>query len=118
VETIIAPNIDLVRRGVLIGSATKLGSELGGVLIRRNLSQSSVLPIISTKVVGILQMVFTNMIITIHVNMIADRPLMSSMVAKGYKNADVLHPRGRYQKPFVITALIFITKMAIMLSQR
>jgi hypothetical protein len=72
VETIITPNINVVRRGILIGSVTKLGSELGGVLIGRNLSRSSVLPITTTRVVGILQMVFTNMIITIHVNMIAD----------------------------------------------
>jgi hypothetical protein len=30
VETIIAPNIDVVKRGVLIGSITKLGSRSGG----------------------------------------------------------------------------------------
>jgi hypothetical protein len=44
VEMIVAPNMDVVRRGVLIGSTAKLGSGLGGVLARRNLSQSSTLP--------------------------------------------------------------------------
>jgi hypothetical protein len=38
VETIIAPNIYVVRRGVLIGSETKLGSGLGGVSTKRNLN--------------------------------------------------------------------------------
>jgi hypothetical protein len=31
VETIVTPNIVVVRKGILIGSATKLGSKLGGV---------------------------------------------------------------------------------------
>jgi hypothetical protein len=31
VETIVVPNIDVVKRGVLIGFATNLGSGLGGV---------------------------------------------------------------------------------------
>jgi hypothetical protein len=35
---IVAPNIDVVKRGVLIGSTTKLGSRSGGVLVVRNLS--------------------------------------------------------------------------------
>jgi hypothetical protein len=38
VETIVAFNIDVVRRGVLIGFATKLGSGSGGILIGRNLN--------------------------------------------------------------------------------
>ncbi len=63
------PNIDVVKRGVVIGSATKLGNRLGGVLVLKNLSQSWTLPTSSTGVVGILQMVFTNLITTIHVNM-------------------------------------------------
>ncbi len=63
------PNIDVVKRGVVIGSAAKLGSKLGGVLVLKNLSQSSTLPTSTTGVIGILQMVFTNLITTIHVNM-------------------------------------------------
>jgi hypothetical protein len=38
VETIIAPNIYVVRRGILIGSAAKLGSGLGGVSTKKNLN--------------------------------------------------------------------------------
>jgi hypothetical protein len=33
VETVVAPNIDVVRRGVLIRSATKLGSGSSGVSV-------------------------------------------------------------------------------------
>ncbi len=38
--------------GVLLGFATKLGSGLGGVSVRRNLNQSLTLPIVITRVVG------------------------------------------------------------------
>jgi hypothetical protein len=38
VETIVAPNMDFVKKGVILGFASKLGSGLGGVLARRNLS--------------------------------------------------------------------------------
>jgi hypothetical protein len=44
--------MDVVRRGVLIGSVAKLGSGLSGVLVRRKLSGSSTLPTTITKVVG------------------------------------------------------------------
>ncbi len=50
-ETIVAPNIDVVKRGVLIGYTTKLGSRLGGVLVVNNLSQNLTLLII--RVIGI-----------------------------------------------------------------
>jgi hypothetical protein len=36
--TIVAPNIDVIRRGILIGFAAKLGSKLGEVSAVRNLS--------------------------------------------------------------------------------
>ncbi len=78
-ETIITSNINVVRRGLLIGSVAKLGSGSCGVLVGRNLSQILTLLIATIGVVGILEMVFTNPIMTIHVNMIVDRPLMSSM---------------------------------------
>jgi hypothetical protein len=65
------------------------------------------LPIVITGVFGIPQMVFTNLITTTHVNRTIDRPLMSSMVVGRYKNVDVVHPRGGYQKPIVVTTLIF-----------
>ncbi len=73
-----------------------MGSRLGGVLIIRNLSQSSALSTTTTGVVGIPQMVFTNLIMTIHVNMTTYRPLMSSMVVGKYIYADPVHPRGGY----------------------
>jgi hypothetical protein len=38
VEMVVAPSIDVVKRGILIGSTIKLGSGLGGVLTRRNLN--------------------------------------------------------------------------------
>jgi hypothetical protein len=44
VETIVAPSIDVVRKGILIGSTIKLGNRLGGVLAVRNLNQSLALP--------------------------------------------------------------------------
>jgi len=72
VEIVIAPNTNFVRGGILIKFATNLGHGLGGILKGRNLSRNSGLPTIITRVVGTPQMVFTNMIMTIHVNMIVD----------------------------------------------
>ncbi len=37
-EMVVAPNIDVIRRGILIRSTTKLGNESGGVLAGRNLN--------------------------------------------------------------------------------
>jgi len=65
---VVAPNINVVRRGVLIGFITKLGSRLGGVSVVKNLNQNLTLLITITRVVGIPQMMFTNSITTIHVN--------------------------------------------------
>ncbi len=53
-------------------------------------------------------MVFTNPIMTTHVNRIVDRPLMSLMVAKRYKNVNATNPKGGYQKPFVVTIPILV----------
>jgi hypothetical protein len=44
--------MDVVRRGVLIGFTSKLGSGLGGVLSTRNMSQSLALPMVTIGVVG------------------------------------------------------------------
>jgi hypothetical protein len=68
VETVVAPTMDVVRRGLLIGSIEKLGSGLGGILAKRKLNGSLTLLITSIRVVGTSQMVFTNLIMTIHVN--------------------------------------------------
>jgi len=102
VEIVVAPNIDVVRRGELIESVIKLGSRSNGVLAVRNLSQSLALPTIINGVVGTLQMVFTNLIMTIHVNKTTDRPLMSSMAIGRYKSANVTNQRGGYQEPSII----------------
>jgi hypothetical protein len=64
--------MDVVRGGVLIGSTSKLGSGLSGILARRNLNQSSIVPTTIIRIVGTLQMVFTNLIMTTHVNRIAN----------------------------------------------
>ncbi len=105
--TIVAPNIDVVKRGILIGYATKLGNGLGGVSIVRNLSRNLALPTTIIRVVGIPQMVFTNLLMTTHVNMIANRPLMSLMVVGGCKSTNVVHPKGGYQEPIVVIAPIY-----------
>jgi hypothetical protein len=39
VEMVVAPNIDVVRRGILIGFIAKLGSGSNGVLVGRNLNR-------------------------------------------------------------------------------
>jgi hypothetical protein len=88
VETVVAPNIYVVTRGVLIGSTTKLGNKLSGISTKKNLNQNTTLPIITIGVVGTAQMVFTNPIMIIHVNRNLSRPPMSSMVVGGYKNVD------------------------------
>jgi hypothetical protein len=95
-EMVVAPNINVIRRGILIGFATKLGSKLSGVSTIRNLSQSSAPPIATTRVIGILQMVFTNLIMTTHVNRTLNRALTSFMVAGGCKSIDAMHPSGGY----------------------
>jgi hypothetical protein len=82
--------------GVLIGSVTKLGRISSGVLVRRNLSRSLTLPIVTTRVLGIPQMVFINLIMATHGNRTINQPLMSSMAIGGCKSADVMHSRGGY----------------------
>jgi hypothetical protein len=94
---------NVVRGGVLIGFATNLGPGLGGVLIGSNLSRSLGLPIVTIGVIRTHQMVFTNLRMAIHVNKIADQPLMNSMVVGGYKNTYAKNPRRGYCEPFVVT---------------
>jgi hypothetical protein len=106
-KKIVVPNISVIRRGVLIRFPTKSGSGSGGVLTRRNLSQSLALLATTTGVVDILQMVFTNLTMAIHGNRITYRPLMRSMVVGGCRSINVVHSRGGYREPFVIMAPIF-----------
>jgi len=66
VETVITPNMDVVKNGMVIGSVLNVSHGLSGFLAIRNLSRSSRLPTINTRVVRTPQMVFTNPIMTIH----------------------------------------------------
>jgi hypothetical protein len=93
---VIVPTMDVVRRALLIGYITNLGSGLGGVSAGRKLSGNSTLPIATIGVVGTPQMVFTNLTMTIHVNRTIDQPSMSSMVAKKYRKAYAMNLRGGY----------------------
>jgi len=68
-ETIVAPNTNFVRGGILTGFAMDLGRGSGGVLMGRNLNRSFTLPATTIGDVGTPQMVFINSIMTIHVNM-------------------------------------------------
>ncbi len=97
VETVVAPNIYVVTRGVLIGSITKLDNKLSGISTKKNLNRNTTLPIITIGVVGTPQMVFTNPIMIIHVNRNLSQPPMSSMVVGGYKNVDATNSGWRYQ---------------------
>ncbi len=63
---VVAPNIDVIKRGILIGFIAKLGNGSSGVLAIRNLNRSSTLPIVTTRVVGKPQIMFTNSITIIH----------------------------------------------------
>jgi hypothetical protein len=74
-EMMVAPSVNVVRGGILIGSTINLGSGSSGVSARRNLNWSSALPTVTTRVVETFQMVFTNPIMTIHVNRTTNRPL-------------------------------------------
>jgi hypothetical protein len=88
---------------VLIGVVAKLDSGSIGVSTIRNLSWSLALLTATTRVVNIPQMVFTNPITTTHVNKTANWPLMSSRVARGCRSANVVHSRGGYWEPIIVT---------------
>ncbi len=106
VEMVVAPNMNFVRRGILLKSVAKLGSGSSGTLVGRNMSQSLALLRVTTRVVGTPQLVFTNLIMIIHVNKTVGRPSVNSMVVGGYKSANVVYPRGGYQKPSIVIAKI------------
>jgi len=106
VETIVAPSIDVIKRGVLIGFIIKLGSGSSGVSVVRNLSRSSALPTFTTGVVHTPRMVFTNLIMTTHVNRTVDGPLMSLMATRGYRSVNVTNLKGGYSEPFIVTTPI------------
>ncbi len=74
----------------------KLGSGSNGILARRKLNGNLTLPTSTIRVVGILQMVFTNSIMITHVNRTVDQPPMSSMAIGGYRNVDSRNPKRGY----------------------
>jgi len=88
--------MDVVTRGTLIGSTTKMGNGSGGILARRKLSGNTTLPTSTIGVVGTPQMVFTNPILITHVNMTTYQPSMSSMAVKGYRSVDAMNSKGGY----------------------
>jgi hypothetical protein len=106
VEIVDAPNIYVIIKRILIGSATKLGSGSGGVSVVRNLNRSLTLLTTTIRVVNTPQMVFVNLITITHVNRTINQPLMSSMVVGRYKSADAASPKKGYRKPFVVTTPI------------
>jgi hypothetical protein len=73
-----------------------LGNGSSGVPARRNMNWSLALLTTNIGVVGTPQMLFTNSITTTHVNKITDWPLTNSMLAKRYKSANVVNPKGGY----------------------
>lgn len=106
VETIVAPNTNVVRGGVLIGFVANLGCGSSKVSMGRNLNRNLGIPTTNIGVIGTPHMVFTNHIMTIHVNTTTNWPLMSSIIAEGYKNTNVENPKGGYQEPYISIARI------------
>ncbi len=51
-------------------------------------------------------MVLPNLLMITHVNKNVDRPLMNSMATRGCKSTDVMHPKGKYSEPIIVTAPI------------
>ncbi len=103
---VVAPTMDVVKMVILIGSATTLGSGSNGISTRKKLSGSAILPTTTIGVVGTPQMVFFNLIMTIHMNKIAKRPSMNLMATKRYINVNAMNPKGGYQEPFIVIAQI------------
>jgi hypothetical protein len=67
-KMVVVPNMNVVRKGIVIESVINLGCGLGGFLAKRNLSRSLKLPTANTRVVETPHMVFTNPIMTTHIH--------------------------------------------------
>jgi hypothetical protein len=52
VQIVVTPNMDVIRRGVLIGFATKLGSGLNGILAGWKQNGNATLPTITIGIFG------------------------------------------------------------------
>jgi len=94
VETIVMPNTNVTKRGIVIGLAINLNYGSNGLSMRRNLNRNSRLPMVNTRVVGTPQMVFTNPIMTTHVHKTTNRPHMSSIVVGGYRSTNIEDSKG------------------------
>jgi hypothetical protein len=68
VDTIVVPNTNVVRKGVVIRYVINLGCGSCEFSMKRNFSKISGLPMVNTRVVGTPQMVFINPIMTTHVH--------------------------------------------------
>jgi len=68
VDIVVAPNTNVVRRGVVIEFVINLGHGSDEFSVGRSLSRSLGLPSTNTGVFGTPQMVFINPIMTIHVH--------------------------------------------------
>jgi hypothetical protein len=88
----------------------KLGNGLGWILVRKKLKWNTTLPTTTIGVAGTPQMVFTNPIMTTHVNRIEDWPSTNSMVVERYRNVNVMNPKGGYRKPSIVIVLIFLSQ--------
>jgi hypothetical protein len=102
-EIVVTPTTNFVKGGnLLIGFAKNLGCGLRRVLVRRNLNRSLRIPVATIGVVGTPYMVFTDPIMTTHVNMTTYRPLMSSIVVGGYICTYAGNLGGGYQEPSIV----------------
>ncbi len=80
VETDVAPNTNVIKGGVSTGFAPNLGHESGKIFAENNLIRSLGIPITTTGVLGPPKIVFTNSIMIIHVNKIANQPSITIIV--------------------------------------
>jgi hypothetical protein len=103
VEIVVAPNTNVVKGGILISYVENLGYGCDIVSIGISLNRSLEMLTITTRIVGTPHMVFTNPIMTTRVNIIINRILMNSLVAREYKSTNVENPRGGYREPSIIT---------------
>jgi hypothetical protein len=103
VEMVVTPNINVVKGGALISFVENLGHGSNIIFVGKTLNRSLEILAITTGIVGTPHMVFTNLIMTIHVNKIINRLLMNSMVVGEYKSINIENPTGGYREPSIIT---------------
>jgi hypothetical protein len=94
----LAPSLDVVKRGVVIGSIANLGPGSSGFSRGMNLSRNLGLLATNIRVVRTSQMVLTNPIMTTHV-----RPLMNSIVDGGYRSTNAQNSKERHCEPSIDT---------------